>query len=496
MMDRVPGESGDRFQVRLADLVVLVVGAAYVLDVARRSRLAWGGGLPDLEHAIGLTVLALGVSVGLVVVGQWVRRLRVGRGQTRAWPLIWRVAAAAWLAGSMVEVASALQADVIKNAVPPSLRDKDALRLRLGSLSAMLGMVGLFLASAPIAPGRRGAHPGPKPRLGSWPNVALASVVGLVILALEHGIIPYLVLIAMEAVWNAMRRAPLVHRPIVFDRLILASLQSLPGLVGCFLTAVWVDDDLRAADRDPVGARAPRPWWGVIARISTVLLAAGGSAYALFRSIPMLSVWLAEGLGTVVEPSMAATVVLGFAFLAGGFAARGAGLLAVAAEGDDPSASREARPRRLGAWPRRIIAVMVGLVMLEITGAAIQAMTRDLELRWYIPISLDSWALIFREPARWLGLPPSVFGWSPLFDRPDEFLIGIAALWMIARLVTLVYSKRPGPSALDAIAADRLAFGRFLGWWVALSTAMLASLPGLALVSVALTHYVVFWLAR
>src|SRR5947209_16601185 len=106
-MDQGSHQSGDRFQVRLWDLIVLVVGASYVLDVARRSRLAWGGGLPDLAHAIGLTVLTLGLAVALVVVGQWVRQLRERRG--RSWGLIWRVLAVGWLAGSVVEVAGALQ---------------------------------------------------------------------------------------------------------------------------------------------------------------------------------------------------------------------------------------------------------------------------------------------------------------------------------------------------------------------------------------------------
>src|SRR5580692_10193097 len=102
-MDRGSVESRDRFQVRLWDLIVVVVGASYVLDVARRSKVAWGGGLPDLAHAVGLTVLAFGVAVGLVVVSHWVRRLREP-GKGRAWASIWRVLAVGWLAGSLVEV--------------------------------------------------------------------------------------------------------------------------------------------------------------------------------------------------------------------------------------------------------------------------------------------------------------------------------------------------------------------------------------------------------
>jgi hypothetical protein len=294
-------------------LIVLVVGASYVLDVARRSRLAWGGGLPDLAHAIGLTVLTLGVFVGLVLAGQWARRLR--DREKRPWPIFWRVLMMGWLAGSLVEVAAALQ--IASSAfVAPGLGNAATMRLRLTPLMTGLGMVGLILAVTPLEP--RPARPGPRPRLGSWPSVALAALVGVVFLALPHGYIPYLVLIAIEAVQNALSQAPLVARPGLFDRMATAGLEALPGLLGCLATAVWVDDDLRAAARDPIVARAPRSWWGMVARASTVALAVAGTAYVLLVSIPTLSPSLTEGLATMVDPSTVATIALGVATLAAG----------------------------------------------------------------------------------------------------------------------------------------------------------------------------------
>ena len=491
-MDQGSQRSGDRFQVRLWDLIVLVVGSAYVLDVARRSRVAWGGGLPDLAHAIGLTVLTLGLCVGLVVVGQWVRQLRTREG--RAWPILWRVLAVVWLAGSVVEVAAALQ--VAKTTfVMPGFGNHATMRLRLTALMTSLGMVGLILAVTPLGPRSAGVRP--RPRWGSWPSVTLAGLVGVVLVGLGNGFLPYLVLISIEAVWNSLNRAPLVPRPMLFDRLTTASLGALPGLLGCLATAVWIDDDLRAAARDPGEARFPRSWWRVIARTATVVLAASGSVCVLIVSIPTLSPSVAEGLATMVDPSTIVTIVLGFATLAAGLSARSAAHLATGAESTGGPAGPESPLRRLGPWPRRIMGGVAGLICLEITAAAVQAIRRDLEFRWYVPIGLDGWGAIIQAPIRWIGQPTGTYGLYVLIERPDDFLIGAAAIWLTAWLVGLIASKGSGkPSPLDALATDRLALGRFLGWWVGLTTLMIASVPGLAVVGVTLMHFAIRWASR
>jgi hypothetical protein len=489
-MDQGPGGSSGRFQVRLWDLVVVVLGASYVLDVARRSRVAWGGGLPDLAHGIGLLVLTLGVGVGLVLVGQWVRRLRERGG--RVWSSICRALALSWLVGALIEVAAALQ---IANTTGPLLRfgGLREMRLEIASLMATLGMVGLMLASYPL--GTRATSSIPRPRWGSWPGVTFATVVGIAILGLGHGAIPYLVLLAIEFVRHAMWRAPLVARPFVLDRLMTCCVEALPGLIGCYLTAVWVDDDLRAAARDPLGARAPRSWWGVFARFATLALAASGLAYVLLISIPTLHPWLAEGLSIAMDQSTIATITLGFAALAAGFSARAAAHLASGTVTVDRPAGLEPTSRRLGVWPRRIIGGMVALACLEITAAAVQSILGDLESRWYIPIPFERWTSILDQPARYFGY--TISGWYLLTDRLDALLIAIAATWLTIRLASLTAPKNAGrPTPFDLIGGDRLVLGRFLGWWVGLTTVMVASLPGLAIVGVTLFHFVARWLAK
>lgn len=473
---------GDRFQVRLWDLLVLVIGAAYVLDVARRSRIAWGGGLPDLAHAIGLTVLTMGVGVGLIVAGQWVRQLR-GR-HVKAWAVLWRVLAIGWLGGALVEVAAALQVANTPG-LPPAIAGQAELRLRLTTLMASLGMVGLILSAAPI--GR--VSPQARPRWGSWPSVTLAVVFGLAVLSLGHGSFPYFVLLAVEAVRNAMRNAPLVQRPHLFERMVMATFQALPGLAGCLATAIWVDDDLRAAVRHSPEAGRPRTWRGVVARAATVALAASGSAHVLLVSIPTLSPSLAEGFGATVDSLGVTTIALGFAALACGIAARSAAYLG----GEMAPAGPPLRPRTWAVWARRVLAAAAGLACLEVIAAAVQTIRGDSASYWLIPIRLEDWGEILRSP---LGQVTSGYGWVGLIDRPDVILIGVAAAWLATRVVGLLMGRDSGgPIPLDAIAADRLRLGRFLGWWAALTTAILASLPGLIVVAVTLIHHVIRWLA-
>jgi hypothetical protein len=326
--------------------------------------------------------------------------------------------------------------------------------------------------------------------------VLLAGLAGVLVVAAGHGILPYLVLLAMEAVRNAMNRTPPVLHPSVFVRLAKAGLESLPVLAACLATAIWVDDDLRAAARDPAGSRVPRTWAGTLARLSTVVLAASGGAFLLRVTIPELSPNLSEGLAIVLDPATVSTIVLGFAALAAGLSARSAALLASGVEAGGLGEGAD-RPRgRLGPWPRRVIVALGGLVALEITAAAVQSIRRDLEYRWYIPFSLHDWTSVFSAPIRWVfGSSPTV--WNPLLDRPGDLLILGAALWLATRPIVLLATKGPGrPSPLDAIAADRLALGRFLGWWAALTTLMLASLPAVALAGVSLTDLAIRWTSR
>jgi hypothetical protein len=482
---------GGRFQVGLRALTMAVLGSAFVLDVARRSRVAWGGSLPDADHALGLVVLALAVSLTLVVAGQSSRRLR-DRGGAWAWGLAWRVASMGWLVWSAAELSRTLQVDWAAM-IWMSVEGLHArMRLRVVPLATAFGMVGLVLATTPLRPRALA----PAHRAGwSWPSVVLAGLAGVVVVAMLSGLYPYLVLLAIDAMENAMRRAPLVSRPPMVDRLAWAGLESIPGLAACLATGIWVNGDLRAAARDPVEARAPRSWAGVIARLATAALAAAGGAYLVLASVPRLGPAVGEGISSLIDPATAGAVALGFAGLAGGISARSAARLAIGGASAGPPVAPATAERNLGAWPRRVLGAVACLVAAELTAATIQAIRRDLEDRWYIPISLDTWMEFFRAPVSWL-FPAMPIGWSRLIDRPGDALVMAAAVWLAVRLAGLLVGKGTGrPSPLDFLAGDRLALGRFLGWWAGLITLMLASLPVLGVAGVALTHLMVRWAA-
>ncbi|WP_435008286.1 hypothetical protein P12x_005541 [Tundrisphaera lichenicola] len=482
---------GGRWQVRLGDLAMVVVGSAYVLDVARRSRTTWSGGLPDLEHALGLIVLTLGVGLVLTLAGQGVRALRgpvEGSQDFRIWGVAWRAMALGWLGWSVIEGSLALQAEPGSGWLGQATNGE--MRLRLIPLMTTLGMIGLVLALGPL-PVRR--VPAGRSRR-SWPLVLLAGLGGLAIVASGYGLIPYLVLLAMEAVRLALTHGPLIPLPSIFDRLTRAGLETLPGLAACLATAIWLDEDLRTSARDPARARAARSWAGVVTRASTVLLAAAGSAYVLLDSIPRLSPPLSEGIAMMVDPWSFLAIVLGFVGLSAGIAARPSARLAEESAGDRPAVVEE--PSGIGVWPRRIIGGMACLVAIEVTAAAIQSIRRDLDDRWYIPISIDRWVVILKAPLAWLGYSTSGANWLLLIDRPSDALMFAASAWLAVRLLILMVSRQTGrPAPFDLLTVDRQTFGRFLGWSVALATLMLASLPLLAVAGVVLTHLMLRWVA-
>jgi hypothetical protein len=381
----------------------------------------------------------------------------------------WRLVALSGLAWLIFEIAEALTFTSVNTMMTESLRG--AMRLEIVPLATSLALVGLVLAISPL--GRRRQSSRWKPNGNTRLSVVLATAAGLAYFAVGFGNFPYLVLLALEFVQNAMTRAPLVARPIVFDRLHLACLEALPGLIGCLLTALWIDDDLRSSASDPASSRVPRSTLGVIYRTSTMILAAIGSAFVLMVSIPKLSPPLAEGFATLLDPSIVWTIVVGFSGLAAGLSARGAASLA---DRDGSASFAEAVEN---PWPRRTVGGIVGFGAIEVIAQAVLRMRQDYEEHWYILFNFDFWL--------------SAFGFR-LLTQPGESLMAVVALWLIYRLIRLFVAKSSDRSAaLDLIIGDRLALGRFLGWWVGLTILMPASLPLLGILGMTLTHHLILW---
>ena len=455
-------------QVRLGDLMGLVIGSAFVFDVVRRSMAGWQGGLPDRSEVLSLIVLSLAVATGLILLGQGVRRWR-DRGRT-GWvgSALWRFLALGGLGWMIFEVVSTVVHPNDPWATMAATWAK-SMRLDVIPLITMLAIVGLLLALAPVGPRRR--DPRLQPGWSSRLSVVVGAVVAAVYVGLSNGNFPYLVLLALEAVRLALRRAPLVPRPVLFDRLDLACLEALPGLVGCLLTALWIDDDLRAAESDPLAARTPRSWLGLMGRIATVLLAVIGAWFVVARAIPELSPMVAEGIATIFDRSTLITIALGSAGLAAGISARSASRLV---DPTDLAESQISNP-----WSRWVLGGIVGVGSLMIVAAMVLRFWKDDDEYWFLMMRLEAvWTFA-----------------APLINQPGMLVIGILGLWSGYRLIRIVVGKGWEPaSALDLVGGNRLVLGRFLGWWIGLTSLILASLPVLAVVSVDVAHHVIAWL--
>jgi hypothetical protein len=203
---------------------------------------------------------------------------------------------------------------------------------------------------------------------------------------------------------------------------------------------------------------------------------------------------VAEGIASLFEPSTVATIVLGFAGLALGISARGASRLVVPTLSAELS---ESPGSGLGRWPWRILGVLIGLVALDNIVTAVHKIRGDEDNEVYVSFTAQAWMTFLEGPLLWLGFPKLTNPWDILFYQPSAALMMILTSWMVYRLIRLFLSKISGrASALDLVAADRLTWGRFLGWWLGLTTLMLACLPVLAVTGVTLTHHLVRWMVK
>ena len=192
-----------RMRVRLSDVAVWVLGAALLAFVGRRFWESWrawraGGGIPgffDMASQcpmIGLSVSALAVGVGLRLGMQAVRALRgsfVPIPGRRGVAVVWRLVAVGLLVGVVgVEILA------VRPRVSSTMRGD--LGLELFPLCGLLLVIGLLAGIKPPSPRR-------SERAGTAVAAVLLAVCLGVGLAAGHMIIPHLVLVAIEGVFNA-----------------------------------------------------------------------------------------------------------------------------------------------------------------------------------------------------------------------------------------------------------------------------------------------------
>jgi hypothetical protein len=315
------------------------------------------------------------------------------------------------------------------------------------------------------------------------------SFAGVVAVALAAGfmIIPYLVLVAIEAVANAQRgfvpldlgpahvqvKVPLeavpdalvrqpVSRPGLILRISQAGLPAAIALVATLATAAWISRDLRQA----ASAAGPRPWSrrGVLARLATFAAMVAAAGHLLGTTIPRIHEWFLLGVWSLLGPRELALLVAGFAVLCAGIVARAIGRRDEVVERLTSSGSRM-RLRRAAA----------ALVLLWLILACVEIILRQLGNPPGFPAPTRFVGGILSDALSWITR-----NWDELWSLPIPVVFWLPALlWAASETL-----RRGGPQADRATAFDAVFIswgrtGRFVGLWVALTMLCLCALPTL-----------------
>ncbi len=331
-------------QVSLGGLIVLVLAAGLASGVARSAREVWGTRTIDfnlpagtgpvtrsspvpLERTAGL---ALEIAAVFLMVILAVRLIGVIRGfgpaewearRARCWSIVWRAGALCFLLWFLSEESRVLRIDFASE-VARSRRASgfggryqvwQALFPVCGSLAILglaLGMGAGFLLPGTSA-GRRRPY---------WLFVVLAAVIAVMLASIpgDYSLIPYLVLLAIEAVTNAMQHR-LVDGPGLSTRLIHAGIVASVAGAACLALAL-------AVARDFERLRRGEPWTtsrvGCVARFVLLAAAAAGGLTISMVTIPAIHPCFAQGFRDVIDPIDVGMIVSAFALLAAGLAAR------------------------------------------------------------------------------------------------------------------------------------------------------------------------------
>ena len=483
-----------RFQVRLGDLATWVVGSAVFFALARGARGFWIDWITprrlilDVDRAVGVALLAPATLIVLRLVRDAVRP-----GDRRRFAAAWRLSGVAFLAGMALLIAGMVRDESRPTTAPVFGRPQWG--IKLGALGMAIGTIGVLLGVVPVR----------RPRASTtrrrWvaPSVILAGLAGVAVAGFwGESIIPYLVIIALDAVMHAKQAPALVpdiyrfgHAapasfrdptlwPSLDQRLAAAGLAAAVALVACGLAAHWLSRDLR----EPAEERGrPRSWPGVLYRLATAGAAWGIGAYLLFVALPRMYPPLEEGLWTLLGPTWRAAIVAPFVALAAGLSARG-----VAGPAEPRPAEAETSRSPWPSWVRPLAVGFVKLAIVVVLAMTILAAVAQLRggvegLPWWAPYPV----------AEILGAAMMPFEWTTttaIYLDPKMTPDALVLLAATALLVVLAarFLLAPGAAPIDRIARDRCLVGRFLGAWLAMTGVMLALLPAFFLAGMATLH--------
>jgi hypothetical protein len=468
-----------RFQASLLDLIVWVLSAGIVAGVVR---VAWehSAGIPPgplpIYVVVGVVLIGPATWLGLRLLGQVIRLLtgRTGApaGPGRLGAVAWRVLAAALLLGYVTLETADLRGSFGSDPRWYARWDHEAeARTKVFALSGLFLLAGLILGLTPTA---RPATPA-RGRWRGWSWI-IVSIPVVLLFALAMIPIAYLVLLALEAVSNAQMHV-LISRPGVWVRLGRAVPAAALAAVACLGAGVWLSRELRRMPEP--GGQSRRAWPFLLAAAATTI----AGAYLLFATIPMLHEWLAAGIWTMIKAPVGAALLVGFAALAAGLAARAV----VGREGpdlDEPGAAGGAMPRAIRWLGRAALflarLVLVALAVMMFLEDSFSPFSRGLD---WLPAP---WSEHVAEARAWIKGLPHADVWLYAF-HPEPLFLELGLIWVAIQVAGLLSAR--GPAPFDLILARPKAVPRFLGAWAALTALCLAALPTLFVGGIVAFHY-------
>jgi hypothetical protein len=333
-----------RWQISLADLIMLVLAVGVSAGIARGARDAVGNRVfPGRASTVGATTptrsapvpwertagLVFEVAAVFVIMVQSrtiVGLLRFGgRGEavrTAAciWSIAWRVAAVAFLLGFVADQSGVLKLDFASEmenaAARPGWGVNYRLRQGLLPVCGALALVGLALGTGA---GAIFDEPVTRRRRPSWLLVPLVGLIAvLLVMESDYSLIAYLVLLALEAVSNAM---PLVGpaTPGLTARLVGGGLDAIVAFLCCTALGVIVASDFERARRDELWATTRS---GRLLRLLVLLATIGAGTYLARVTIPRMHPSMSQGFLEVLSPGVLFMTLAGFGLFALGLAAR------------------------------------------------------------------------------------------------------------------------------------------------------------------------------
>jgi hypothetical protein len=487
---------------RLSGLMILVLGAALSLGVVSRAHLlgtlapSWFGESP-LTRWLGVVVAPLGVTLALALAIQGIGCLgRCGSGTSWKWSFCWRISGLVLLAMLLAEESSLLSimpSSQWEPNWPPGGISRVALdtRLRLLPVAAVLIMTGLVLGMRP----RRSRSAARRTRASAWSGALLVGLGGAMIVATLM-IVPYLVLIAIEAVENAKMRPGEVRglltshasRPLkagLADRLDRAVPAIGLAFVAALVASGWLASNLRRA-RDRAELGSVRELAIGLALAFAVLSSAG---VLVWNTLPMIQPLVVSGLKLTLGTWDFGVIALGFGCFSAGLVVH-----VSAPEGDTPPRGAVWTPVpgiRIGAWiwmAKGFGVVLLSLVIL----VSLAVMERQSGSTGRV---FPWWLASILSPLRAHG--DEVWNWL-LGNEWIRMLSSDASLWFPVLILPwlgwrslglLVTAWNPRPSPLDHVIDSAASARQFLAYWCALSALLLAAIPTLALTGLVLLHH-------